>query len=280
METVNSKKMSKQPLVWRKAAIKETPRGWTWMDVVFYPIHSMLYILNKNPSILVDEFIMGANPILNLLLLHKLSKECVKNNTYKKVAIFFVEQSDYWAYDIIQNPEFFAEIEKIYGIRAKTIEELIFNILNNISREYLEVYIIKDDALRINYYSKDDYVNGWIFHFLTKKESVTKDAVGYIKVQNDIRTVISTELIKELNKNKLAKKVKWLNMNDKHYPIVMTKELKITSLPQGWINIFSEEKDDCVYFSSEVSDCSFGSAVCIPTKPEKLRENSLKHLKV
>lgn len=280
MEIIKSKKMSKQPLVWKKAALNETPPGWTWVDVFFYPVHSMLYILKDNPSLLVDEFIMGSNPVLSLLLLNKISKECVKKQESKKVAIFFVNQPDYWAYDIVQDKLFFDEIYKNYAIRASSIEELISKILDNISREFLEIYIINDDDLRISYYTKDDYVNGWIFNFLTKQKQDTNEVDGYIKVQNEIRVMVYSELLKELGKNKLAKKIKWDKMDAKNYPIVMTKNLKITSLPQGWISMQSEEKDNCVYFKSEASDCSFGSAISIATLPEKLRENSINQLKL
>jgi spore coat polysaccharide biosynthesis protein SpsF (cytidylyltransferase family) len=280
MKIIQSKKMRQQPLIWKKAALNETPNGWTWKDIVFYPIHSWLYKLNNNPSLLVDELIMGSNPLINLLLLEKISRECVRKQEYKKVGIVFMNQPDYWAYDIVQDKSFLDAVYKKYAIKGKDIEDLIFKILDNISREFLDIYVINDPGLRINYYNKNDYVNGWIFHFLTKTEQISDEIEGYIKVQNDIRMMIYSELMKEMNKSNFAKKVKWLNSDEKNYPIIMTKGLKITSLPQGWIKMESKEDNGCISFDSELSKHSYGSAVCIPTLPEKLRENSLKQLEL
>lgn len=278
MEIIQSLKMSKQPLVWRKAALQETPSCWTWKDVVFYPIHSLLYKLNNNPSLLVDELIMGSNPILNLLLLHKLSKECVKFEEYKKVGIFFINQSDYWAYDIIKNKEFFDSIHENYGIKASSIEELINNILDGISREYLDVYIINDNDLRISYHIKDEYTQGWIFHLLNKTDNEHTEVDGFTKIQNDIKNIVQSELLRTLYKDKIAKKIKWVNSNSKDYPILMSKNINITSLPQGWINISSEEKDSVIYFKSNLIDYCYGSAISIATIPEMLRKSSLKQI--
>jgi hypothetical protein len=280
MEIIKSIKMSKQPLVWRKAALQETPSGWTWKDVVFYPIHSFLYILNNNPSLLVDELIMGSNPILSLLLLHKLSKECVKIEEYKKVGLFFINQSDYWAYDIIKNKDFFDTVYENYGIKSSNIEELINNILDGISREYLDIYIINDNDLRISYHIKDNYTKGWIFHLLNKTDIEATEVNGFIKIQNDIKDIVQSELLRTLYKDKIAKKVKWENSNKKHYPIIMSKNIKVTSLPQGWINTASEEKDGVIYFQNNLIEYCYGSAVSIATIPELLRKKSLEEIKL
>lgn len=280
MEIIHTRKMRNQPLVWRKAALQETPSCWTWKDVVFYPIHSMLYKLSNNPSLLVDELIMGSNPLLNLLLLHKLSKECIKFEQYKKVGIFFIQQVDYWAYDVIQQKEFFNEIYKIYGIRASNIEELIQKTLDGISREHLDIYIINGDDLRINYHIKDGYTNGWIFHLFNKKEQNTNEPSEFIKVQNKIKEMIQAELLRLVYKDGVGKKVKWHKSSDENYPIIMSSNLNITSLPQGWIDITSEERDEVVYFNSSVTDFCYGSAKSIATIPETLRKHSLEQLNI
>lgn len=279
MEIIKSIKMSKQPLVWRKAALQETPSCWTWKDIVFYPVHSLLYKLSNNPSLLVDELIIGSNPILNLLLLHKISKECVKSQEYKKVGIFFINQIDYWAYDTIQTKEFFDAIYQNYGIKASNTEELINKILDSISRDYLDIYVINDTDLRINYHIKDEYTNGWIFHLLNKTDAEANEVDGFIKVQNDIKNVVQSELLRSLYKDKVAKKLKWENTSVKNYPILMSKNIKVTSLPQGWINTTSEEANNIVYFSSSISEYSYGSAVSIASLPDILRKNSLEQLR-
>jgi len=279
MEIIKSLKMHKQPLVWKKAALKELPSCWTWKDVVFYPIHSILYKLNNNPSLLVDELIMGANPIINLLLLYKISKECVKDDTIKKVGLFFVNQNDYWAYDIIQNKDFFDEIYKIYKIKASNIEDLMIKILDGISREHLEIFIINDNNLRINYHIKDQYLDGWIFHLLSTDENDCSKIDSYIKVQNEIKNMLTSELLRLIHKNKLAKKIKWDEINEKNYPILMSKNISITSLPQGWINLESKEEEGLVSFISYIQDYCYGSAISIAMLPEKLKQNSLEQLR-
>lgn len=272
--------MQKQPLVWRKAALQETPSCWTWKDVLFYPIHSFLYKLNKNPSLLVDELIIGSNPIVNLLLLYRLSQECIKNDEHKKVALFFINQIDYWSYNIIQDEVFFDEIYKNYRIKAKNIEELINKILDSISREHLDIYIIDEPELRINYHIKDEYTQGWIFHLFNNVDSQLNEIEQFTKIQNDIKTMIKTEFLHILYKDKMAKKVKWENVGTDKNPILMSKNIKITSLPQGWINTISEEKEDVIYFSNSISQYSYGSAVSIATIPEILKNNSLQQIKI
>ncbi len=271
--------MHKQPLVWKKAALKELPSCWTWKDIIFYPIHSALYKLNKNPSLLVDELIMGANPIINLLLLYKISKECVKSDTFKKIGIFFINQNDYWSYDIIQSKEFFDEIYKNYRIRASNIEDLTQKLINEISREHLDISIINDNNLRVNYHINDEYLKGWIFHLLNKDEQNSLEVDSYIKVQNEIKNMITSEFLKLIYKDKLAKKVKWEGISEENYPIIMSKKINITSLPQGWINLESQEENGIINFKSSIQDYCYGSALSISASSDKLRENSLQHLR-
>ena len=281
MKIFNATKMGDQPLVWRQAASKEKNRGWSVLNSILYPIlnpiHKYFYEGKNNPSLIVDELIVGSNPIINLLKLYEISKLNSKLE-HKKVAIFFIEQFDYWAYTIIQEKDFFTEIEKSYGIKVNSIEDLVATIINNISYEFLDLYIIKEKKLRINYYNKDEEINGWILHLMNKTEGEEPAVKEYIKVQNDIRNKIEQNLFEEFEKQKNIKQVKWGTLDETAHPIVCSKKIILTSLPQGWINMDSENKNGIVYFKHEAEEFSYGSAKCIGTTPELLREISYKQL--
>jgi hypothetical protein len=115
---------------------------------------------------------------------------------------------------------------------------------------------------------------------LNNIDSQLNEVDEFTTVQNDIKKMVKTELLHALYKNNMAKKVRWQKFGIGQYPILMSKNIKITSLPQGWISTNSEENNGVIYFSNSISQYSYGSAISIATIPEILRKNSLQQIHI
>ena len=275
-EIKKSKKMSSQPLLWKQASINFNKRGWNISSIVvfFIPIKN-LFELMDNPSIMVDYLVIGSNPILNILILEEISKKCYEKHEHKSVAVFCPNQPDYWNYELINDDTFWREISKKRNKNIKNIKELFQDICFNLQKEYLEILLVKEDNMFVKYAQYDKYVDGWVFHLFEKDEKENKLKLDpYIEMQNDIKSIIKEEFLKNMFKFKLIKKIKWENLTEKNYPVILTKKVHLTSLPQGWINSSFNSNEDLIIFKNDLSLCSYGSAVHIMTNKQKLKEIS------
>lgn len=270
-----SQKLGSQPLLWRQAVSGSPYRGWSLFNIIFYPIMKPLYKKKNHPSLLLDQLIVGNNPIINALLIYQLSKQCMEKDIRQKVGILITKQPDYWAYDSVRNAELFSIITKKTGLKVTKVEDLFDTLFSNISSEYLEIVIIKEEDLVIKYAKHDEFINGWIFHLFFKKKQDQVNVEDYINFQNDIKEMIYEKFSNSLQKYKLSKKIKWNNVDEVNYPIVLTPKVYLSSIPQGWINMNSQVIDSTVYFEHDLTNYSFGTARKIPTKIKNFTQISL-----
>jgi len=275
MDNVKSKPLGKQPALWKQAFSSSPYRGWNFFTILLYPIIYLLYKHKKKPSLLLDHFIVGSNPIINLILLSKLSTH--NNKKTLKIGIHMPIECDYWSYELIENPIIFNLLERITGIKSDNITDFINLFFIQLSKRNIELFLI-DNESSISFIKKDDFINGWILHLITKED--TRPTVSdFIEKQNIIKEKIINSFMSLIFSHTNIKKVEWVNKSYQNYPVILTKNISVSSLPQGWVDSKVNSTKDISYFTNILSDYSYGSAKFIVTNPALFSNFCLNQLK-
>lgn len=277
-----SKKLGKQPLKWCFAVSSSPYNHNMWWVKLLSPIIKLLYKKKHHPSLLVDDAIIGSNPILTAILLYKISQDSLLRSESKKIALLFTEQLEYWPYENVQQEKFWKHISSETKMTITSQEDFFHKIIQNILWDNIELYNVSDDNLAIEYYKETPDL-GFIFHLFRKKQQQLTTEDEFIVHQNDIRKELMLLFTKKMHSVESYKKLKWLGEDEKNYPILMANKIYLTSLPQGWINIESKTIDGVVYFEHALKKHAYGSANRIATKGIKFHAvgiHDVKNIKI
>lgn len=275
---IESKPLGNQSLLWRQAVTSSDNRGWNLTNIFLYFFKKYYFKYKNKPSILLDTLIVGSNPILNALLLEKIIYQSESKEKIK-IGIMVNEQPDYWGYEIVNDSLFFFTINKNRK-EVSTVEEFYKDIFEKISNEKVEIFFINESETFINYVAYDEFVNGWIIH-LFKKEKPDLDLHDNTILQNDIKSLLSVKLSETLDKFGLLKKIYWKNRSKENEPVILSKKIFLTSLPQGWLScehLGTNEDKDLVLFKHELISHSFGTAKRIMSNEVKMKKFALKDI--
>jgi hypothetical protein len=102
----------------------------------------------------------------------------------------------------------------------------------------------------------------------------------YFVYQNEIREKINEFFVNKLKVLKIYKEIKWFETKPKKkfQPIIIAKNMFITSIPQGWINSESKEDVGKVSFKNELTNYSYGSSVKTSVNQKVLKEISIENI--
>lgn len=278
---IYSKYFKDQPLLWRQAVINSDNRGWNLINIILYYYKKIKFIYKKNPSYFVDYLIIGSNPILNSILIKKITE---KNLSKKiKIGLFYTEQPDYWGYEIVNENSFFETINntKLLINNIKDMESYFEEITKNIDSLKFEIILLNEKNVFINFHQYDKYVNGFIFH-LFKKDKIKLELDNIIIVQNDIKNMLMKNYLLFLEKKNLIKQILWSDRRIDNTPFILSKKVFLTSLPQGWVSCLSMENEydkNIVEYNHSLIKNSYGTAKNIMSKKSNLSAFSLENIK-
>lgn len=217
----------------------------------------------NNQSYDFDYLICGVNPIYNSLLLLNILKKATYNIS---VGIYINEtMQDYYPYDVIlkeMNFNIDQTLEEIY----KIAKEKNINIIN-----------LNDNVLFPYECKKED--GFFLMRLFVPNRSIKSSANQYVEYNNKLKN----ELQKKYNKiiNQLSKKIKWniSNITNDTLPVLFTRNLYLTSIPQGWLEI-KNEKLKCdlrekLILNHDFVENSFGSAkeINLGLEPRLIKES-------
>ncbi len=255
-----------------KQFIAKKEKGW---DSYFFRIKQTFTFnrflpMRDQPVFQVDHLIVGSNMLLNLVLLYKISEKNLNNPT--NIGIYSPKELDYWAYDIIVDNEIFKKIQSNTQFKdCEKIEELIELMVNSIKKTKIKVFLL-DERFRINYVEYDNNNNKSFFWFDNEKNNVVKNE-KFIEENNKIKLFTNETIINFLEKGVFFNKVIWNFKNnfqkykevnsEKKYALAIAEYVYITSLPQGWLSLKNDIREDRVCFNAENSYKLFGTSKVI-----------------
>jgi hypothetical protein len=280
-------KMKKQPFMWRQAVSKSEHMGWSLHNLVFYPIINHNFGFKQHQSFLFDYLILGSNPLLNLITLIRITQ--LNPDTEKRVGIMVTDEFDYWSYHMLDNALFWKEVSRILKITAHSFEELLEQVLKHYSFENIQLYWIDSATLHITESTQVSHpsLHGYITHITNNSR---QSRLGY---QEDMPTVTDIEqLIKRkylsVMEKFFSRHAKVLNSHKISFThpeqsddyqekthILLSHHLYLTTLPNGWLNINHEVKDNITFFHHSFKENAFGNAVKIANNFHALERQSI-----
>ncbi len=286
---IKSKPFLKQPFVVKQFAYKHKMRGYNPLSfcVMLWKILTERFWGTKkdNTSYMLDHLLIGSNGLVNLLLLKKINDLAVKENKKFSVGIFEPKEKDYWYYELVNKDEKIADsfcvqlgIDKQKRINfGRLIQDIKDkNIFSNIKIVYV------DNRYKIDYLEYDEYTNNWFLYFNNKKLTVP-EVSEFIEFQNQIKDNLNNEIKINLFKNDMAKQLVWFrkkgNVGRKEFnsPILISKNLILSSLPQGWCELNHEiQQDGSVKYKNKYNIKSFGTANSICSNGELFKKHTMR----
>lgn len=196
----------KQPLKWRQAISQSKFGKITWKNFYLYPLTKWWFSFKSHESTLFDYLIIGSNPVLTHLLVLKLYNSALKAGNKVKVAIYLTDESDYWAYHVLEEEKTWTYFEsELNGTLGKSFQDF-YQGRTDIFQDnsVLSLTIINNHNTSISYYNHDQkFAPGYIFH-LGEKKSVGNDyqksMPNVVQSENNIRKRYSQEYLQFLNK--------------------------------------------------------------------------------
>lgn len=288
--TIDSIDIMKQPLVWRQFVAKHKLRGVNFLTIALDIYKKIIYktkIFNVSfsrmysPSFIFDLIIVGSNPIMTMLLLNKL--EQVKTEKKIRVGLYIPLEMDYWAYDIIKDDEILKELSKILNTEILKIEDMITHISQ---KNFNNIEIISiDKRYKIDYFEQDEITKNFAIYF-SKDKNELPIVADIIKYQNEVKNMLILKMMKDFYKNNAIKKLIWKHTAPKndfvfYPPIAFSKNILLTSLPQGWMSAqYTIDKQDIVKYSHILSEFSFGTAKTICANMDIFKTHSARDIQL
>lgn len=252
-------------------------RGNNLKMFLLWPIILFGYQKKHYPFFSTNYLIVGSNPILNLLYVYQLIQEKkIKKNT--KITIFFTNSLDYWNYDLLEEPIFFQTLSEQYGFRSSTIQDWIDEIFYYFSQHdiFKNIFIFHKQNIFIEKYFQDSFSQSHILE-LYEKEITVPYPHPYIAKQNEIKKNILQMIIQKFY-NAHAHYLSYKIYKKNHYPILLSNQIVLTSLPQGWLSLNAQENHHITSFQHDLQKYSIGSALKIGISEESLTKISLESL--
>lgn len=249
----------KQPFKWRQS-ITTCYQELNWKSILRYPFLKYGSDYAFNDSFLFDKLIIGSNPFLNLLLLYKIS--CQYKNKNITIGILNLKDSDFWPYHQLLLPDVTIEICNILKLNIITndIYNLINAIIKKIKNNNINIVFINNNNLIINYYKNDLKYNANVFHLNSidrTAELHSNKLISVIRAEENIKSKIN-DYITPLVKNNFNSIDLTINKNKSF--ILLTKDVILSSLPFGWLNVKTINNHLNTEFLHCYSKYSFGSA--------------------
>jgi len=211
-------------------------------------LYGMFFMRKQNKEcILCDYLIIGSNPILNILLAHKLS------NSDKNICIWQSEDIDWWNYNLALKTDVVnAKIKSFFKtINGNLIENMLF--LLNIIKNKENVFWLDNINNKIDKYSSSKEDGLWTFYV----ESGSQDNFNTVHAKS--RVDAFNEIALKMTPSKKDKDIVF-RKNEKTY--LLAKEIYLTSLPKNLFNIEENMRD--LYISNKYElinkENVFGSA--------------------
>ena len=281
--------MGAQPLLWKQAATSALHRGWSLRNILLYPLIKYRYKFKNNESYLLDYLLVGSNPVISLILLKKLAQFSFLHQTNIKVGVLNVVDSDYWAYHQFKKEDFWKELLSELNIKNSKADNFFSTVVSNVCWDYIEPVFINNENLSLQYIKKDNHVKGFVAHLINKetsKEDFSKEIPTVIKLENELKESLWKSVTKAVfDLVPSVKKMNWSHPpqksleNEENSHILLTKNIYLSSLPSGWLNIESENKTQYTFFNHDFSKFSFASAAKIANSFELLEKQVIEDIK-
>lgn len=154
----------------QRALTRQADHNWTKLQRFFIGAYiNYTYPYKNHEGFVLDHLVVGANPILNYLLLQKLFSYAkslhLKNRLQKplKIGLLIPDIADYWGYQFMKHKDFWLRLNKAFyqseDISQFTLKKESINDFNNFfnNPEVAEIYILNNH----------DYEPGFVFsnHF-------------------------------------------------------------------------------------------------------------------
>lgn len=266
-------KMSKRGLLFQQGATQSDANRDSLMNFLMAPIKKSGCRLKNNLSICTDHLILGDNPLLSLIIAYKISKS---KNVDKNILLYFTNDIDCWPYDYLESDEIKDVLINLIGKKYKNISDFISIIIGDMKSLNSHITLVKPQNLIINYYSLDAYLNTYFFHLNERSQSVNKVTDQLIIHQNEIKNSLKLEAYKFLERN-YGTPIIFETLTP--HPILISKNVYLTSHPQGWVNSTSVSKEGSFLVDSEFSNVSYGTAHKITHLREKQNLRILSDIK-
>lgn len=253
--------VKKLPLEWRQAIAQNETRGFNFTTFFKH------FIFSRNPfrkhsAFLTDYLILGANPILNLLILKNILHDLEHTKIKKKISIVTTNSFDYWGYHAFEKEDVWKMLSKDFSLNYKDIEDFFQQEISSlVIPENIEVVFINDFNFSVYSIQKDNFIDGYVLHLINTKEEkidIFSHMKTVFKAENNIRSKYY-----HLFKNFFHKKQTVLdNIGELTFPerkifakdsdieshILCTKDVFISSLTNL---IESKNKEDILHIMQE-----------------------------
>ncbi len=265
---------------WIEAAFNRKHRGLSIKSLWDNFLQKFFSKRKNYPSFLSDYVIVGNNPIINMLLLYKINNQ---RRVDEKIKVTFIiqNQPDYWDYSIAGDKVFLDLLNEYLQIDKKNIEEIFEEIIYKINKENIELCFLNSEEWNIQYHRYDSLTKSWSLFLFNNTNKKDINIHEYFLYQNQIREKINTFFIKKLKGLKAHKEIKWFEKKPKKkfQPIIIAKNMFITSIPQGWINSEYDTNVNEVNFKNELTQYSYGSSIKTSINQQNLKEISIENVK-
>ncbi len=288
MKNIKSKKVISLPFTYLQFVAKNKFRGFNVISILLGIFHACIfgyyYPNKKQPSFILDHFIVGSNMIFSLLIANKIIQENKNKNI--TIGIFIPKELDYWAYDLVKEEEFINELKTIPFLKdVKKLDEIFIKLVENLNNSNTKIVLL-DDRFRISYVEYDKFTESAFFWFDNKKNQVAKNEM-YVEDNNKIKNFINKKIKKIMENSENAFNLIWEFEN--HYKksniyetndcaLAISKKTYICSLPQGWLDMEKIILEDRVCYKND-NYALYGTADVLYFNRSSLRKNYLKSFK-
>lgn len=193
MKILSPTKVKKIPLSWRQAIAQNENRGFN-LTTFFKQ-----FVFSRNPfrnhSVFISDYlILGANPVLNLLILKNILSEIQEKNitTKKIISLITTNSFDYWGYHAFEKEDVWKMLGQDFSIKYKNIEDFFDSEISSlIIPENVELVFVNDKNFSIYSIQKDNFVEGYFLHLVDYKEEkidIFSHMKTVFKAENNIRS--------------------------------------------------------------------------------------------
>ncbi len=212
----------------------------------------------------VDHLIIGHNPIINLMLVLKILENA---HHHEKITILETDQNDFWYYSVFEDISMQQEVSEIFNIKTTEghiyediIQSQLYEIHILLKKKNIQLNYLQENRLLIESYFQHKELKLYILK-LNKRKNMKHDVDKNFEYQNHIRLNIKNYFkkswIEYYKKNNLF--ILQKTVNNRHN-FILSKEIYLSSLPQGWLSCENEQKNKKITFKHPFSSNSFGTA--------------------
>lgn len=267
--------LKKRTFFEQQAATNSDQERLSLSNLFLIPLKKFRYRLKNCESIKVDYLLIGDNPVLTLLMILLIAK---KSNRKTNIAIHFTNENDYWDYHNINQENFKKLIKDEFEILFDNYESFISESIEKLQTSINLCFVNSNNKLFVDYFSFDEFTKNHVFHLTEKPKSDTFRISDYVIANNTIKESFKNLLFTKIIHKFGSRTVKW-SLSESSHPVIFSKNVFLTSIPQGWINFTTKSDEHNLYINHEFIDYSFGSASTICHNPANFNDTAINDVK-